>query len=100
MRSIRTCLVLIVSLILPAALAVRADASCNLVAGTSITFGGAQGTTNRPFAAPGEAVEVALRTCDDSAGLTPTVGDHLVTIIYEPPSGARSCSRPPPIVRG
>lgn len=64
-----------------------ADAACNLIPGTKAQFDGAQGTVNRSFAAPGEAIEVALRTCDDSPGLGTVGEDQLVTLIYTPTTG-------------
>jgi len=39
----------------------QAHASCNLIPGTEKTFDAALGATNRPFAAPGETLEVRLR---------------------------------------
>src|SRR5439155_21571671 len=41
-----------------------AQAVCNLIPQTTRTFSGALGTANRPFAAPGEPLEIALRPCD------------------------------------
>jgi hypothetical protein len=65
----------------------RADAACNLVPGTTRTFAGTLGTTNRPFGAPGEAVEVALRPCDASEGLAPTGAEHVVSVVFKPANG-------------
>ena len=45
-----------------------ASAICNLIPGTSKTFNSTLGATNRPFAAPGERLELAVRTCDTSPG--------------------------------
>jgi len=67
-----------------------AGAACNLIPGASNIFAGDQGSLNRPFAAPGEPVEVALRTCDDSPGLGPSAADQNVTLIYTPTVGPRT----------
>src|SRR5438552_12713703 len=67
------------------AVCTRADAACNLIPGTTKSFATALGATNRPFAAPGETVEVRLRTCDTaSAGLLANGTDHVVTIVFKP----------------
>lgn len=68
-------------------------AACNLIPGTRLTYNGATGTTNRPFAAPGEFVEVALRNCDPaSAAISASPADHLVTVLFTPtnPGAART----------
>ena len=68
-----------------------AHAGCNLIPGTSKSFQGTLGATNRPFAAPGENVEVNLRPCDSgSPGLSTTLTNHLVTVVFQPPSGPRN----------
>jgi Tol biopolymer transport system component len=69
----------------------QADAGCNLIPGTAKTFNSTLGATNRPFAAPGERLEVTLRTCDASSpGLTANATDHVVTVVFQPPSGPRN----------
>src|SRR6476646_7285945 len=45
----------------------RAEAGCNLIPGTAKTFNAELGATNRPYAAPGEPLEIALRQCDPTA---------------------------------
>jgi len=64
-----------------------ARAACNLIPGERSQFAGALGVVDRPFAGPGEPVEVSLRKCDPSSGLTPEAADHLVTVVFTPPSG-------------
>jgi len=59
----------------------QAGAACNLIPGQSIGFASVQGRANRPFAAPGEAVEVSTRSCDTGTGLTATASDHVVTVL-------------------
>ena len=67
----------------------RASAGCNLIPGTAKTFNGAVGATNRPYAAPGETVEIVMRRCDTgSQALTANPADHVVTVIFTPPDGA------------
>ena len=66
----------------------RANASCNLIPGTTRTFSATLGSTNRPFAAPGESLELALRPCDTtSPGFTANAADHVVTVLFTPPQG-------------
>jgi hypothetical protein len=65
-----------------------AQAACNLIPGTEKTFNSALGGTNRPFAAPGEAVEILRRPCDPPAvsfSADPT--QHVVTVLFTPPGG-------------
>ena len=46
-------------------------AGCNLIPGTTKTFNAQMGSTNRPYAAPGETLEVQVRPCDTApAGIT------------------------------
>jgi hypothetical protein len=65
-------------------------AACNLIPGTAKTFNGALGALNRPYAGPGERLEVRLRGCDaGSPGFQPDGGDHVVTLIFAAPDGTR-----------
>lgn len=67
-----------------------AQAGCNLIPGASRSFSGTLGVTNRPFAAPGEPVEIAVRPCDSaSSGLGPSATDQLVTVVFTPQAGPR-----------
>jgi len=61
--------------------------ACNLIPGTEKTFAAALGATNRPFAAPGERLELKLRPCDASPGFRPSGADHLVTFLFKPAAG-------------
>jgi Tol biopolymer transport system component len=74
------------------AVAVRpVDAGCNLIPGTAKSFNAALGATNRPFAAPGEALEVAVRPCDTaSPGLGAAAANHIVTVLFTPTTGAKN----------
>src|SRR6185436_9030704 len=51
-------------------------ASCNLIPGTEKSFSATLGATNRPYAAPGERLELKLRPCDASQGFLPTGDAH------------------------
>ena len=63
-------------------------AGCNLIPGTAKSFQGNLGATNRPFAAPGENIEINLRPCDTgSTGLGALPANHVVTIAFQPPAG-------------
>lgn len=64
------------------------EAACNLIPGTAKSFNSELGASNRPFAAPGERLEVTVRDCDaGSTGLTAVATDHVVTIVFQPPTG-------------
>jgi len=86
----RSAMALGISWLLLLGTALPARAACNLIPGQRVGFASVQGRANRPFAAPGEAVEVARRTCDGGAGLGATAADHVVTVLYTPPSGAKT----------
>ncbi|HUO38143.1 MAG TPA: hypothetical protein VMU34_10005, partial [Mycobacterium sp.] len=65
-----------------------AFAACNLIPQTAKTFNSTLGATNRPFAAPGESVEVRLRPCDvGSAGIAATATGNVVTVVFTPTNG-------------
>ncbi len=66
-------------------------AACNLIPGTIKTFNSALGATNRPFAAPGESLEVKLRPCDTgSTGIPAAPAGSVVTVVFTPSSGAKN----------
>ncbi len=66
----------------------RADAGCNLIPGTVKTFNAVVGATNRPYAAPGETLEIRRRPCDGgSSGFLPNGADHVVTLVFKAPDG-------------
>jgi Tol biopolymer transport system component len=68
-----------------------ASAGCNLIPGTEKTFNATLGATNRPFAAPGESLELHLRPCDSaSPGLTASTANYVTTVIFTPPSGPKN----------
>ena len=77
-------------LLVAAVLACAGDvhAACNLIPGTEKSFSAALGAVNRPYAAPGERLEMKLRACDASTGFLPDGGDHVVTVVFKPTSGS------------
>jgi hypothetical protein len=87
MRSVTFVLCALVS----GSLAVReAGAACNLIPSASKTFRGALGATNRPFAAPGDFVEVGVdpTRCDSaSPGFSADGADQVVSIVFTPSGG-------------
>jgi Tol biopolymer transport system component len=70
------------------ALAQTARAVCNLIPQTERTFVASLGATNRPFAAPGEPIDLRVRTCDQrSPGFLSNAADHVVTVVFQPSAG-------------
>lgn len=65
-----------------------ASAACNLIPGTAKTFNATLGATNRPYAAPGEQVELRRRFCDAGSGFLSDAEDHVVTFAFKPSPGA------------
>ncbi len=73
------------------------SANCNVIPGTTNTFRAAMGELDRPFAMPGDFVELRVRpaVCDAaSRGVIDHDGnatidsrDVLVTVLFEPPAG-------------
>src|SRR3990172_521927 len=91
--ALRTAFVLGAALILPAS---EAAAMCNVIPAATAEFRAALGGANRPFAGPGETVEVRVRPgiCDDaSTGFVDVDGDsdleddYVVTVLFVPPAG-------------
>ncbi|MBI3784003.1 MAG: hypothetical protein HY270_11440, partial [Deltaproteobacteria bacterium] len=66
-----------------------ARAACNLIPQTAKTFNSTLGATNRPFAAPGESVELRVRPCDASSpGIAASPAANVVTVMFTPTNGA------------
>lgn len=66
----------------------EARAACNLIPSASRSFRGTLGDLNRPFAAPGDFVEVgasSLRCAGASPGIAASPQDQVVTVVFEPP---------------
>ena len=67
----------------------HAYAGCNLIPGTANTFNATIGAANRPFAAPGERLELTRRSCDGVS--LPAVDTGLVvTVIFRPLNGEQN----------
>ena len=67
----------------------RAGASCNQIPGVTNTFRGAHGTISRPFASPGEPVDLRLSPkCDANSRFDDPRG-LAISVIFTPPEGAR-----------
>lgn len=65
----------------------QAQAACNLIPGTEKNFDSALGALNRPFAAPGESLEVRLRPCDTAStalpgGFVAPASGYVVTVLF------------------
>lgn len=75
--------VAIVSLLSP-----RAQASCNQIPGISNNFRGQLGSLNRPFAGPGDLVEIRLSPACDAGAKIPA--NPVVSVVFTPPAAAPS----------
>ncbi len=67
-------------------------AGCDLIPQAQPIFRGSLGTVDRPFAGPGDFVELHVRPqiCDQaSPGLPASVDDVVVTLLFQPISGPR-----------
>lgn len=66
-----------------------AHGACNVIPTALKTFRGAKGVTNRPFAKPGDWVEIALDSpCHEETQLFPASPDDVVvSIAFVPPAG-------------
>lgn len=76
--------------VLLVATAPAARAACNLIPQAQPAFRGALGTVDRPFASPGDFVDVRVRTelCDGaSPGIDASAAAHEVTLLFAPPGG-------------
>ncbi len=86
MRSIPASILLAVLLAAPE----HANAGCNLIPSASQSFRSTLGAANKPFAAPGDFVEIGVRTngCD---GASPGIGvdatQRVVHVVFTPPTG-------------
>jgi hypothetical protein len=82
-------LALVLLLIAPAV----ARAACNLIPQATPAFRATRGTVDRPFAAPGDFVDVTLRPslCDGaSPGFGVDASQHAVTLLFEPGGKAKA----------
>ncbi len=82
--------VALLALVIPILVAARAHAGCNLIPSAEQSFRGALGATNKPYAGPGDFVEVGLAPgrCDAlSLGFGAEGDDHVVSIVFTPTGG-------------
>ena len=71
----------------------QADAACNTIPSAATTFRAALGSTDRPFAGPGDLVELRVRpdVCDGaSPGFSASADDLVASVIFTPPSGTKN----------
>ncbi len=81
---------LVIIAVLALAWPARVHAGCNLIPQAQPAFRGTLGTLDRPFAGPGDFVEVHVRpgVCDPaSAGLGADPNALVVTLLFTPPGG-------------
>lgn len=77
--------------VLLASLPRMADAACNLIPSAAQTYRGTLGATDRPFASPGEIVELRPGACGASGFTSTDPAQYDVTIVFTPPqSGPRN----------
>ncbi len=77
-------------LVAPVLVAERAHAGCNLIPSAEQTLRGPLGATNKPYAGPGDFVEVGLAPgrCDAlSLGFGAEGDDHVVSVVFTPTGG-------------
>lgn len=68
-----------------------AAASCNQIPGATNNFRGAVGSVSRPFAGPGDFVELRLNSpCDGARAFATDATAHVVSIIFTPTDGPRT----------
>jgi subtilisin-like proprotein convertase family protein/Tol biopolymer transport system component len=69
-----------------------AAASCNQIPGAASAFRGTRGVVDRPFATPGDVVELRVSPACDPAtpGFSSDAADHVVTVVFKPPEGERN----------
>src|SRR5262245_63861724 len=61
------------------------QAACDVIPQAEKTFNSTLGATNRPFASPGESVEVHARPCDASSpGIAAAAASNIVTLVFTP----------------
>ena len=85
---LRRPIVLVGACLVAGVAASTAHAGCNLIPQAQPAFRGALGTLDRPYAAPGDFIDVAVRqaVCDDASpgfGFDPT--QYEVTLLFTPP---------------
>ncbi len=80
--------ILLAAFLILASMPRAATGGCNLIPGTEKTFNGVLGATNRPYAGPGERLQLRLRPCDvASTGFLANSADQVVTLVFKAPNG-------------
>ncbi len=68
-----------------------ADASCNQIPGVTNSFRGAHGVVDRPFAGPGDQLELRFSpSCDAGSAFLADPEAHVVTLFFTPAGGSVS----------
>lgn len=63
-----------------------ARAVCNVIPSVANSFRGTRGALDRPFAKPGDFVDIGPGACGTgAAAFLPEAADHVVTIVFTPP---------------
>ncbi len=69
-----------------------ARAACDVIPSARAPFRAALGSVDRPFAAPGDLVQIAVRpdVCDQASPgfFSKSADDYVVTLVFQPPAGA------------
>jgi len=69
----------------------RAHAACNLIPQTVKVYDSVRGSTNRPYAAPNEPLELRVRPCDPGGpGFTAPAANYVVTVVFTPAGGTKN----------
>lgn len=64
-----------------------ADAACNVIPPAIQPFRAIIGSVDRPFAGPGDWVELSADPCEQRAGITDPVEQLVVSVLFTPPHG-------------
>lgn len=67
----------------------RVQAACDVIPAAIQPFRTAAGSIDRPFAAPGDFVELGPDTCLHQGGITAPLEDLVVSIVFKPPGRTR-----------
>jgi len=81
----------IIPLALAAAMPTAARAACNIIPGTTQTFRGTVAAADRPFAGPGDVLELHRDPCDSAgSGFSAIATNQVITFVFTPPNGPRN----------
>lgn len=68
----------------------RAVAACNAIPSAIQSFRGAMGSIDRPFAGPGDWMDLGPDSCRNPGGLIGDADQFNVTVLFDPPMGSRT----------